>query len=414
MRIALALVLVGLSIWMFSPYLAYRVATSAFVNADVMRVKAPIRGQLTDELPHKGEFIKQASKLNLIKSFASDRRRLLDLERQQTAASEQARFDNKQIAEIEIVDDELGKRIDAYKQGMVKRTGYEIEEAEAEKVGCLAEVRERQDISSRMQGLANSGKISLIRSAESQLLRESAETKCAMTAARVERLKSELHAQQSGVFLRDSSSDVPYSQQQRERLFLRRQELETDANQQSSRASRLAANIAEERRQMEHLDDFALTLPPDHVVWSVPATPGSAVTEGQTVLDLADCDHRFVAVQLPEREFEQIKMGDSASVRLIGSDEWRTGEIRQVRGSAALDDGRLLAARVPVPTQNSITVEVSLPPNIFRAGEGSYCDIGRLAEVRFSRTQPGIVASMNHLLQSFVSVLTPSAQVARQ
>ncbi len=166
---------------------------------------------------------------------------------------------------------------------------------------------------------------------------------------------------QTGVYLGDGASDVPYSQQQRDRLVLRRQELETEMLQQSSSASQLAGEVTEERDRLERIGHSTLSLPADHVVWSVSASPGSTVTEGQTILDLADCAHRFVVVDLPEREFEQIKASEAASVRLIGSDEWRSGRVRQVLGSAARTDDRLLAAQIPHPTSSSISVEVELP-----------------------------------------------------
>lgn len=413
-RIALALFLIGVSIWAFAPYVAYRVSSSAFINSEIMRVTAPISGYLSNDLPHKGEFIEHPSKLTLITSYTADRRRLLELEGLQAAARERAQLASKQLAEIASLDDELDKRMQAYRDGMIERLGHEIKEAEAERTGCLAEVHQRRDIGARMQSLAKSGATSQIRSAEALAKQEATATQCHMAAARLERLKAELSSVQKGVYLRDAANDVPYSQQQRERLFLRRQEIETEAHQQGTRASQLAAEIAEERRRVEHLGQFDLTLPGDHVVWSMPATPGSVVSEGQTVLDLADCDHRFVAVELPEREFEQIKPGEPASVRLIGSNEWREGFVRQVRGSAARADDRLLAAQVPAPTRGNITVEVSLAQQGRPAANSSYCDIGRLADVRFQRRAPAIVESAGRLFRSFVDMFRPGEKVASQ
>jgi hypothetical protein len=109
------------------------------------------------------------------------------------------------------------------------------------------------------------------------------------------------------------------------------------------------------------------------------------VTEGQTILDLADCAHRFVVVDLPEREFEQIKTGETAAVRLIGSDDWKQGKIRRILGSAARTDDRLLAAQVVRPISNSIAVEVELLQEGSNAERNSFCNIGRMAEVRFQR-----------------------------
>lgn len=411
-RIALALLLIGMSVWAFAPYVTYRISSSAFINAEIMRITAPISGYLTHDIPRKGQFIDHPSRLTLIQSYAVDRRRLLDLEGRQTVARERAKLASKQLADVTALDGELQKRMQAYREGVEQRLHLEISEAEAEKKGCLAEAAHRRDIGTRMQSLAQKGATSQIRSSEALAKQEATRTRCDMAAVRVERLKAELGSLQRGVYLRDAASDVPYSQQQRERLFLRKQELETEVSQQSALASELSAEISEERRRVASLGRYELSLPQDHVVWSLPASPGAVVTPGQTVLDLADCDHRFVAVELPEREFENVKPGDPASVRLIGSNKWRQGYVRQIRGSAARADDRLLAAEVPAPTHGNITVEVSLPRDGITAASSNYCDIGRLAEVRFQRRPPAVVETVGNFLRSLVDMLTPGEKVA--
>ncbi len=83
-------------------------------------------------------------------------------------------------------------------------------------------------------------------------------------------------------------------------------------------------------------------------------------------------------------------------MRLIGSDEWRPGIVRQVRGSAARTDDRLLAAQVPVPHPNSVTVEIELPQQ--ESQQNSFCNIGRLAEVRFPR-QFGFLGDLSQIVR---------------
>src|SRR5262249_55166088 len=296
--------------WAFVPYLTYRIAPSAFVNAELLRVAAPIAGRLTPDLPRKGDFIDQSVNVSLIESLSRDRRHLLDLDRQYTVAKEHAELARKQIAEIAAADQELAARMQAYHDGMIKRIGEEISEVEAERNGCLAEARQREDVGSRMEQLVQNGIASEIRSSEARARQQATATHCAMAEARWQRLQVERQSAQANVYLRDGANDVPYSQQQRDRLLLRRQELETQALQEGARSSQLAAEIAEERDRLDRLSHFDLQVPQSHVVWSVAASPGSTVTEGQTLLDLADCRRRFVAVELPEREFEQIKAGD--------------------------------------------------------------------------------------------------------
>jgi multidrug resistance efflux pump len=400
-RILLASILFGVSAWAFAPYLKYRIAPSAFINAELLRVTAPIAGRLTQDLPRKGEFVARPEKVTLIDSMAPDRRHLLDIERQYSTSKENAELARKQLDEIAAIDVELDARIGAYRDGMIDRLGHEVEEAEAERNGCLAEISQRIDVGSRMKALVEAGTASQIRTAEALAIQEATSTRCHMAEARVLRLKVELKAAQDGVYLSDGASDVPYSQQQRDHLILRRQDLQTLLLQETRRISQLTDEIAEERIRMSRVDRYDLTLPPSHVIWSVAASPGSAVIEGQTLLDLADCGSRFVAVELPARDFEQIKAGDRAAVRLIGSNDWTEGKVRQVRGSAARADDRLLAAQVPTPNAGNITVEVSLERDVMPADGNGFCDIGRMAEVRFDRSIFGLAQALSLIWQRF-------------
>jgi multidrug resistance efflux pump len=385
-RVSLAGTLLVLSGWAFFPHVAYRIAPVAFVNAELMRVTAPIPGRLSQDLPRKGDTIDRSMTVNLIETLSPDRRHLLELEQQVAVAKGRAELANRQLDEIALVDRELQVRTNNYQDGMIERLGKEIVEAEAEKAGCLAEVSQRRDVGARIGELVKSGYASQIRSAEASATQEANAARCEMTAAKIQRLKVELAAAQKRVFLRDGANDVPYSQQQRDRLVLRRQDLETEMLQQRSRALQIEAEVQEERGRLDRISHSDLVLPANHVVWSVSASPGSSVTEGQTILDLADCVHRFVVVELPEREFERVKAGDLPSVRLIGGDDWRQGKVRQVLGSAARTDDRLLAAQIPRVATNTIAVEVELPQDESRDDRNSFCNVGRMAEVRFRRS----------------------------
>jgi multidrug resistance efflux pump len=384
-RLALALILVGTAGWAFLPYVTNRVGASAFVNAELVRVTAPFAGRLAKTMPRQGEFFDSSTSLNLIEALSPDRRHLLDLELQSVLAKQTAELAQRQLRELAALDAELARRTENYRLAVVDQIGREVAEAEVERDGCMAELKQRNEVGLRMETLTESGLASPIRSAEAHATQQAASTRCEVAAARGSRIKVELESAQNGVFLRDGVSDVPYSQQQRDHLLLRRQELEMQVLQENARSSELAAEIAAEGDRIDQLDNFRAALPAGHVVWSTAASPGTAVTEGQTILDLADCQHRFVAVELPERDFEQIQTGDAAAVRLVGSTEWRQGRVRQVRGSAARADDRLFAAQIPNPGPATITVEVSLPADDGQSSQANFCGIGRLAEVRFPR-----------------------------
>jgi multidrug resistance efflux pump len=389
-RLLLAAALIAVSLWAFSPYLTSRIASSAFVNAELMRVNAPIAGRLTNALPRKGDFIAAPESVNLIQTLHADHRQLLDMQSKLAIAKDRADLARRQLKEIKAADDELRARAEKYRVGIIDRVGREIDEANAEKKGCLLEAQQRGDVGSRMEELSKLGSQSHIRTAEALATREATLTRCGMAEAKGKRLSVELAAAQNGTFLRDGTNDVPYSQQQRDRLFIRKQELETELFQESAKSKQLSAAIAEEQQRLNRVGKFDLSLPADHVVWSRSASPGSTVVEGQSLLDLADCRHRFLVVELPEREFERINPGDKAAVRLIGGDTWAYGNVMQVRGSAARIDDRLFAAQVLKPAAGAFSVEVALPDDTTLGFQTDYCGIGRLAEVRFARTTFGL------------------------
>lgn len=393
-RLALAVILIGTAVWTFSPYITHRVAASAFVNSELLRVTAPFSGQLSQSMPRKGVFLDSAKSLVLVEPLSPDRRHLQDLELQFALAKSAGDLAQRQLQEIGKLDDELKERIDAYQRARVEQIDREAKEAEAEHAGCVAELRQRHDVVSRFGTLAENGLASQIRSAEAQAIQQVTSTRCDIMEARISRIHVELELARKGLFLRDGSSDVPYSQQQRDRLILRRQELELLALQEAARSSQLAADIKAERDRARGLDNYQIVLPAMHVVWSTAASPGSAVTEGQTILDLADCQHRFVAVEIPERDFEQVTMGDKVAVRLVGSDEWREGRVQQIRGSAARSDDRLFAAQIPSAGPGTITLEVSLPPDDTQSEGVNFCGIGRLAEVRIRRPFFGFASGL--------------------
>src|SRR5207237_403533 len=188
-------------------------------------------------------------------------------------AQEHAALAHKQLEEIAAADRELERRVDAYRDGMIKRLSNEIAESEAEKTGCLAEARQRRDVGSRMERLVQAGNPSPFRSAEAQALQQVTLTHREMAEARWQRLQGEIASAHNGVFLHDGANDVPYSQQQRDRLLLRRQELETQLLEEGARSQQLAAEIAEEQERVNRLAHADLALPQAHVVWSVSASP---------------------------------------------------------------------------------------------------------------------------------------------
>jgi len=91
----------------------------------------------------------------------------------------------------------------------------------------------------------------------------------------------EVTSAKDGVFLRDGANDAPYSQQQRDRLVLRRQELESKLLEERGQSTEITAQLAEEREQIntairrlraEGLEVHAMARDPDRLAALAKAT----------------------------------------------------------------------------------------------------------------------------------------------
>ena len=383
-RLALAVLLIGTAGWAFLPYVTHRVAASAFVNSELVRVTAPFAGKLTNALPRQGDFIDNARSVNLIEALSPDRRHLFDLQLQYAMAKKTGELAEQHLKEIASLDADLAKRTETYRLAIVNQISHEGLEAEAERAGCLEELKRRDDVGLRMDTLTKFDRPrNLFRRSACHRARSLNPLRCRGRARRPDQGRAGRSAQRCVLAQRYQRCPV-----------LPAAAGESDASPArvaNPGAARIGAFHATRRRHRggARAHRTARQLPagaaggPCSVVDN--CSPGSAVTEGQTILDLADCEHRFVAVDLPERDFEQIKTGDVAAVRLVGSNEWQEGQVRQIRGSAARADDRLFAAQIPSPGPATITVEVSLPADVARNDGANFCGIGRLAEVRFPR-----------------------------
>ena len=205
-RILLALALIVVGAWAFLPYVAYRIAPTAFVNSELVRVTAPMAGRLSPDLPRRGEIIDLATTVKLVEALSSDRRHLFDLEQRGAVAKDRAELARRQLTEIDAADRDLKSRTESYRSGTIQRLDQEVAEAEAEKASCLAENAQRRDVRSRMEQLARSGYTSQIRSAEAFATQEANAGRCEMADARIQRLKIEQVSARHGIFLANGAA----------------------------------------------------------------------------------------------------------------------------------------------------------------------------------------------------------------
>jgi multidrug resistance efflux pump len=382
-RVGLAVGLMVFGAWAFVPYIAYKVAPTAYVNAELIRITAPINGQLTQDLPHKGDFISAPTAARLIESN-TDRSGLVSLERQYEEYQQKARLAASQITELNAADIAFTQRMSAYQSALANRQESEMVEVQRELKACRDIAGVKRSALDRAEELNQKQLLAQIQLEKVKGEYFNAVQTCEIISGKEQRLKAEREASAKGSFIQDGNS-APSFAQERSGILLSRQERERELLDSRARADQLQAQISALRSHMDHLEHFDTNLPAGYMVWSVKASPGTAVVEGQTILELANCRNPFLIVQFPERELAGIAVGDTADIRLVGEDEWRRGTVRRLRGSAARTDDLLLAAAAPMPEDHFIVAEISLPPDEKQVEANRACNIGRLAEVRLQR-----------------------------
>lgn len=381
LRVALAVSMAALGLWAFAPYVISEVGGEAHVNAPIIRMASPIAGVAASDLPPPGTAIATARTARLVVARSVDAGPLAALKGQQAALQVARDLARRQIGELDSARQRLAGRSAQFGHAAAARLAASTRAAQEAQAACQAEAAEAVLQRDRIEPLAAQRFATLTQRDQLRALAAAAARRCAAMADTANALAIETQAAGQGLFLAGAAMDAPYAEQQRDRLLLRRQELEIIAADADARLAELALQIDAEETRLARATAFDAVLPAGTVVWSQPAPKGTTVAPGSSLIELADCRRRYVEVTLPERRMEAILPGERVQVRLIGSNDWLAGRVASAVGAAARRDGAMVAAD-PETDARGLTVLVALPPP---ASLARRCDVGRLAEVRFPR-----------------------------
>lgn len=376
LRLAFATGMAALGLWAFAPYVTSEVGGEAYVNAPIIRMASPIAGLVATDLPPPGTAIVAERTARLVAARVRDTGPLSALKGQQAAL-----IAARDLARRQIADHRLANRSARFGQAAGARLAATTHAAEEALGACKAEAAEAILQRDRVEALAAQRFATFTQRDRLRALAAASARRCGMLKDQASALAIETRAANSGLYLAGAAMDAPYGDQQRDRLLLRRQELESVAADAEARLAELAVQITSEQERLARASAFDAVLPAGTVVWSQPAPKGTTVAPGSSLLELADCRRRYVEVTLPERRMEAVLPGAPVKVRLIGSEDWLEGRVASAVGAAARRDGAMLAAN-PDKDARALSVLVALPPPQSLARR---CDVGRLAEVRFPR-----------------------------
>lgn len=378
-RVLLVVGLIGGGAMGFAPYVLNDVSTQAAVNAPLIRLTAAVDGTVAD-LPANGRYFDKTTEIRLL-NLSQDTGEVADLKAEAELAQAEMALSQRQLAELGDQSQHLAQRASRFADAMGARLTADRDSALADLTGCQAERAEQAAILARTQALAAQGFISPAGLQKAEAAASLKSSNCSSAAARLRAIQVTRAAAQSNVFIGDSYNDAPYAVQQADRLLLQKQAIEKTLSDATARYRQASLRLK------DALARAGYRAPAGTLVWAATASPGAAIRAGEPVLDLLDCRRRFVQVTLPERKAEVVGPGTPADVRMIGSDHWLKGQVVNITGAAGRRKEELLAASTSsLPEDREIMVDVALPaPEPRKLDPARKCDVGRLAEVRFSR-----------------------------
>jgi multidrug resistance efflux pump len=173
----------------------------------------------------------------------------------------------------------------------------------------------------------------------------------------------------AGIFATDNATDRSISQQTTDRLALTLVELNAMMAERRARLPALQRQADREEQLLTLNQEGPIRVPAPSVIIRVLAHHGEVLRAGQEVAKLAACGEPILTAELDERSMRQVRVGQKAEFRPVGSREVLTGEVVQV-----------------IPVSLTPGEARGRPQALLRiASQAEACETGRMGEVRFLR-----------------------------
>ena len=394
LRVIIAVALGGAVVWAMAPYATSYVSSNAVVNAPLNTVLSPMQGRITQRSPPAGTGVAAGAPLVTIEVKERDRRYLEDLRARLAMLGENLASAEVEASKLAAMEEVLSDRIRSYRTRTLARLAAAMREAEAALAAAEAGRDNAAATLRRAETLVRQGHATAMRVEADAAAHSEAVAEVSRLRARLERVGIEAAAAEVGTFVQEGWNDVPYSQQRLDGIVLTLAALTAERRRTASERTALARQITVERQLIAERETFSPVAPSAGVIWKQSGAVGETVVPGDVLVQMVDCDARFVEVTLAERHFGDIAPGDAAWVRLKGGGEAVLARVSAVLGAGAKFDHPRLAATVNEVKTDQLRVLVSLRDAGIDSEPGDFCHVGRTAEVRFERHDLGVLRGM--------------------
>lgn len=370
-----------------------QITTQAFINAPVVTVRAPIPGRtkLVTGL-QVGRRIVKGEDLGTVVADTENPRiselssRIAELIAQRTAHQ----------SEVDAIDAQLAHRRREL-AGQTHRAGVQqvvdVQGARANLALAVADlertsavVNESKRRVDRSDALRAEGFISP--AAFDNTRAEEAMARAAQRASReaVQRAEIALGGARQGLQI-DGPRGLPYAVTRSQELAQSISDLAARKTQLEVQLVAASSEIAVMQQELAKQSQAGLTSPVQGAVWNIDANSGDAVTRQGAVLQLVNCEDRWVEAFFSEKDAARMAVGTRVKVRSYydGNDEW-DGVVTTVRyGTGRVTVGQYVVDPPPEVMRRQLPVRVAtarIQMDWGRDENGApLCNVGRSVEV---------------------------------
>jgi multidrug resistance efflux pump len=395
MRVLVGVLLLSVAILAVLPSFTGYTSLDGTVNARFALVTAPIEGVVSDTPPKVGTALAEDTSVFFINNDRIARTAEAQLDADLGASKEKLRALEAQAKNLSLLKGDLVGRLKEYQQASITSIQQEIvirqqriATAQANKISAEADL-------SRKQTLGATGVVAGSSVEQARAASVSAMSEQNIAKAELERLQRQLDALKRGTFVGEGRNDVPYSQQRTDEVTIQLANIEAQIHIEQARVQQMSRQLLLERSRNDRLSLASVQIPFKGVIWRNNVVAGSNVLVGNELMRLLDCRDLFVDILVAEVNYDEIKPGDPADVRLLGTSQLIGGHVVSVRGSAAMVEDVVLAASPPKSQGKNARIRVALDPNDMQADYANFCQVGRTVQVRFARAGSSLQATVN-------------------
>ena len=386
--------ILGLLLWQWKAQIR---SIQAFINSEIIYVRAPISGRLSLNTKLRlGQKLRAADVIGILTS----------------------EVENPRVSELRVREQELHSSFETYQQQLdgikhqiADRTrllqwfsqanrnqqklqaGYskaQVKQLQNELKSLYAEDKIAQANAKRYSALLTDGAIDAATAERRKTDAKQASAAVKAKQSQIEQAQFNDQAASLGLQL-DNNRSLSYPEIQM--IEIKTQII--DFQQQSANLIRqmkaIQAQLDEIRQELQVQNKVALRIPTDSVVWSIDTQSKEHVAANAPILQLLNCKDVWVEAFINEEDASLLSVGDAVEVRLVGENKALQGHIQTLRaGTGRVTVGQFVVAPPPEIERRQLPVrvvtariQVDWTDNEFRAEE--FCFAGRSVEVQTHR-----------------------------